>query len=63
MNQTNYTFETWDKALSAISDKDQKYAICKDVLHNLNTNKVYLDPKLSLAKFCSIVGTTILSLR
>lgn len=57
MNKPPYTFETWEKALSAISEQEQKYAICKDVLHNLNSNKVYLDPKLSLTKFCSIVGT------
>lgn len=59
MNKPPYTFETWEKAFSAISEQEQKYAICKDVLHNLNSNKVYPDPKLSLTKFCSIVGTAI----
>ena len=57
MSNTYYTFESWTKALSCVSKEDQRYAICKEVLDNLNINKVYLDPKLSLTKFCSIVGT------
>ncbi len=59
MSNTYYTFESWTKALSCVSKQDQRYVICKEVLDNLNINRVYLDPKLSLTKFCSIVGTNI----
>ncbi len=57
MNQTHHTFETWERALAAISEERQKYALCKKVLYHLNINKVYLDSTLSLTKFSSIVGT------
>ena len=59
MNQTHHTFETWERALAAISEERQKYALCKKVLYHLNINKVYLDSTLSLTKFSSIVGTNI----
>lgn len=42
---------------SSIIDLDQEVHIYKEVLYNLDSKQIYLDPSLSLIKLSSVVGT------
>jgi AraC-like DNA-binding protein len=57
MDKTDYAMENWAEIFAESADQPMEDVICQSILHQLDINKVYLDPKLSLTKFCSIVGT------
>ena len=53
--------QQWNTVSSEEGNSRRKvdYEIYKSIVYNLEVRKVFLDPKLSLVKFSSIVGTNI----
>lgn len=51
--------QQWNTVSSEEGNSRRKvdYEIYKSIVYNLEVRKVFLDPKLSLVKFSSIVGT------
>ena len=46
--------------VGAEKQADLKFAIYNKVMYHLNEKQIFLDPKLSLVSFSSIVGTNTL---